>query len=406
MTRGRCKKFWPPLSLYPFCQPDCLSIRLSICLKVCLYTWFFKCNFYLKQIIFLFILSLSLVHPFTLYTKPLTFQSNLEILTSFSSLFHFHFLSLWFSLSSRFYSLNQKTVTTFHLAIRLLTYFSRLTLSLVLIFLSLLHSCSSHFHFSSDLTFPLLFLLLLLPFSSNFHSTFFSLLTLLRLSLSLYFPPTFILLIHWLFLSISTRFLFLSLIWVSSLSLSHPYWNFSILSSSFSLVFIPNLSLLNRFTLGLLFYTTLYDLIFNTHTIALFQSVAPCTNKIWKKPMKSVFLKLTNSRHLNHMTSVHKLDTISGRACGNNPTRDGALTRVGGKKADDRGTRIACDGLLPHGLCIAVHSKHLTLDRLTVGTSSFSLPALPLYKNKTPKMGRWKTQENPRSIFIIKLLNQ
>lgn len=178
MTRGRCKKFWPPLSLYPFCQPDCLSIRLSICLKVCLYTWFFKCNFYLKQIIFLFILSLSLVHPFTLYTKPLTFQSNLEILTSFSSLFHFHFLSLWFSLSSRFYSLNQKTVTTFHLAIRLLTYFSRLTLSLVLIFLSLLHSCSSHFHFSSDLTFPLLFLLLLLPFSSNFHSTFFSLLTL------------------------------------------------------------------------------------------------------------------------------------------------------------------------------------------------------------------------------------
>lgn len=307
------------------------------------------------------------------------------------------FLSLLFSESKNCHS-------TFHLAIRLLTYFSRLTLSLVLIFLSLLHSCSSHFHFSSDLTFPLLFLLLLLPFSSNFHSTFSSLL--LRLSLSLYFPPTFILLIHWLFLSISTRFLFLSLIWVSSLSLSHPYWNFSILSSSFSLVFIPNLSLLNRFTLGLLFYTTLYDLIFNTHTIALFQSVAPCTNKIWKKPMKSVFLKLTNSRHLNHMTSVHKLDTISGRACGNNPTRDGALTRVGGKKADDRGTRIACDGLLPHGLCIAVHSKHLTLDRLTVGTGSFSLPALPLYKNKTPKMGRWKTQENPRSIFIIKLLNQ
>lgn len=183
------------------------------------------------------------------------------------------FLSLLFSESKNCHS-------TFHLAIRLLTYFSRLTLSLVLIFLSLLHSCSSHFHFSSDLTFPLLFLLLLLPFSSNFHSTFSSLL--LRLSLSLYFPPTFILLIHWLFLSISTRFLFLSLIWVSSLSLSHPYWNFSILSSSFSLVFIPNLSLLNRFTLGLLFYTTLYDLIFNTHTIALFQSVAPCTNKIWK----------------------------------------------------------------------------------------------------------------------------
>src|SRR6218665_1957915 len=81
------------------------------------------------------------------------------------------FLSLLFSESKNCHS-------TFHLAIRLLTYFSRLTLSLVLIFLSLLHSCSSHFHFSSDLTFPLLFLLLLLPFSSNFHSTFFSLLTL------------------------------------------------------------------------------------------------------------------------------------------------------------------------------------------------------------------------------------